>query len=135
VPAEEPRPAEEPPAAEEPRAAEERAAPPRLESVPPVAPSPPVSFPPPPPAPPRREEPPVVTLRPRFAGQPREWNLWELERLAREASRQQPERFEEWSYLFLYLRQYATAEGVLPAEFDGLVRDAFGRLLERSSAG
>jgi hypothetical protein len=34
------------------------------------------------------------------------------------------------SYLFLHLRRFANADGVLPAEFDGLVRDAFGGLLE-----
>ena len=64
------------------------------------------------------------------SSQPREWNLWELERIARAQSRRDPERFEEWSYLFLHLRRYANADGMLPAEFDGLVRDSFGGLLE-----
>jgi hypothetical protein len=41
-----------------------------------------------------------------------------------------PGRTDEWSYLFLHLRGFATARGTLPAEFDGLVRDAFGPLLE-----
>jgi hypothetical protein len=61
---------------------------------------------------------------------PREWNLWDLERIARAQSRRDPERFEEWSYLFLHLRRFATADGMLPAEFDELVREYFGGLLE-----
>ena len=60
----------------------------------------------------------------------REWNVWELESLAREQARLEPERGEEWSYLFVHLRQFADAEGKLPAEFDGLVRESFGELLE-----
>jgi hypothetical protein len=72
---------------------------------------------------------PVVPLWVHSA-QPREWNLWELERIARAQSRRDPERFEEWSYLFLHLRRFANADGMLPAEFDGLVRDSFAGLLE-----
>ena len=63
---------------------------------------------------------------------PRSWNLWDLERIARENARTQPERRDEWSYLFLNLRQFAAADGALPTEFDGLVRESFGGLLERS---
>ena len=65
---------------------------------------------------------------------PRSWNIWDLERLARDGSRFHPERREEWAYLFLHLRQFATADGALPAEFDGLVRESAGGLLERSGA-
>ena len=61
---------------------------------------------------------------------PREWNVWELESLAREQARLEPERGEEWSYLFVHLRQFADAKGKLPSEFDGLVRESFGELLE-----
>lgn len=61
---------------------------------------------------------------------PREWNLWELESLAREQARLEPERGEEWSYLFVHLRQFADVEGKLPSDFDGLVRESFGELLE-----
>jgi hypothetical protein len=60
----------------------------------------------------------------------REWNVWELESLAREQARLEPERGEEWSYLFVHLRQFADAKGKLPSEFDGLVRESFGELLE-----
>jgi hypothetical protein len=103
----------------------------RLRSVrsatpPPPPPEPETSLPPPEPEP---EGAPVVPLWAR-SSQPREWNLWELERIARAQSRRDPERFEEWSYLFLHLRRFANADGMLPAEFDGLVRDSFGGLLE-----
>ena len=68
---------------------------------------------------------------PQRAAQPREWNLWDLERLARAEGSAHPERRDEWSYLFVHLRQFANADGELPREFDSLVRDSFGGLLER----
>jgi hypothetical protein len=77
-----------------------------------------------------RVESPVVAFPPAVA--PRSWNLWDLERIARENTRKQPERRDEWAYLFVHLRQFATADGSLPTEFDGLVRESFGGLLERS---
>jgi hypothetical protein len=98
------------------------------------------SAPPPPPAPePEPEQPPQHQPEPQGApvvplwarsSQPREWNLWDLERIARAQSRRDPERFEEWSYLILHLRGFANADGMLPAEFDELVRENFGGLLE-----
>ena len=72
----------------------------------------------------------VVEFRPRTT-EPREWNLWDLERIAREEVREHPERREEWSYLFLHLREFAQADGSLPTEFDGLVRESFAGMLER----
>jgi hypothetical protein len=72
--------------------------------------------PPPPPAPP-----PVPAAR--------EWNLWDLERRAREQAGNAP-RDEEWSALFTHLRVFANADGVLPKEFDELVRESFGTLIE-----
>jgi outer membrane biosynthesis protein TonB len=72
----------------------------------------------------------VVEFRPRTT-EPRQWNLWDLERIAREEGREHPERREEWSYLFLHLRQFAHADGSLPTEFDGLVRESFADMLER----
>jgi hypothetical protein len=74
-----------------------------------------VAAPPPPPKPP---EP-----------QPREWNLWDLERRARAQAGHTPQQ-EEWSALFTHLRVFATTDGVLPKEFDGLVRESFGELIE-----
>jgi hypothetical protein len=65
-------------------------------------------------------------------GGPREWNLWELEELARAGARRNPERSQEWAYLFVHLRRFADPDGTLPREFDGLVRESFGELLEAS---
>jgi hypothetical protein len=88
------------------------------------------SVPPPPtPAPEHvpEERAPVVNLTARTRG-PRMWNLWELERLAREEF--EGEALEQSRYLFIHLRQFARADGALPLEFDELVRDSFGSLLE-----
>ena len=60
---------------------------------------------------------------------PRQWNLWDLERLTREASGRNPIRDEERSYLLMYLRDFAGPDGELPIDFDGLVRDSFGELV------
>jgi ribonuclease E len=73
---------------------------------------------------------PANVVRMPRSSEPREWNVWELESLAREQARLEPERGEEWSYLFVHLRQFADANGQLPSEFDGLVRESFGELLE-----
>jgi HAMP domain-containing protein len=116
----------EPPAAEEPPPSKRRLQP--VQSAPPPPP-PPAPEPPASPQPPEPQGAPVVPLWAR-SSQPREWNLWDLERIARAQSRRDPEQFEEWSYLCLHLRRFANADGMLPAEFDGLVRDSFGGLLE-----
>ena len=84
-----------------------------------------------PPMPPERVPEPdggaVVDLP--LRGGPREWNLWDLERLARERHGEDPYRDEEWSALFVYLREYASPDGMLPADFDDLIRSSFGELL------
>jgi hypothetical protein len=59
-------------------------------------------------------------------GAPRQWNLWDLERLSREHSGRDDARDEERSYLLIYLRDFAGPDGLLPIDFDGLVRDSFG---------
>lgn len=74
-------------------------------------------LPPLPPAPP--PEPPAVDG-------PRPWNLWDLERIAREQAAGDAARDEERSFLLMYLRDFAAPDGLLPAEFDALVRDSFG---------
>ena len=61
--------------------------------------------------------------------EPREWNVWELERLVREENDADVARQEEWSYLLVYLRDFASPEGTLSADFDALVRESFGELL------
>lgn len=60
---------------------------------------------------------------------PRSWNLWELERLARARSGANPVHDEELSFLLVYLRDFAGTDGVLPIDFDALVRESFGDLL------
>jgi hypothetical protein len=71
---------------------------------------------PPPPAPQRVVE-------------PHRWNLWELERVARDTVGADAARDEEQSFLLMYLREFADPGGMLPATFDGLVREAFGDVL------
>jgi len=60
---------------------------------------------------------------------PREWNLWELERAARDHGGDDVARNEERSYLLMYLREFAGPDGILPADFDALVRESFGDVL------
>ena len=95
-----------------------------LVSVPTPPPLPPPSPSVPEPAPP----PSVVPLVSRDS-RPREWNLWELERLTREVGGKDPVVDEERTYLLMYLREFANADGALPSDFDGLVRDSFGDLI------
>ena len=101
-------------------------------------PTPKIAVAPPPPEPePAPEEPepettpgpePEVAYLP-AAEAPREWNLWELERVARDNATDDVAKNEERAYLLMYLREFAGPDGMLPADFDGLVRDAFGDLL------
>jgi hypothetical protein len=60
---------------------------------------------------------------------PRQWNLWDLERLTRDAAGEDAARDEERTFLLMYLREFAGADGLLPVDFDGLVRDSFGDLV------
>jgi hypothetical protein len=61
---------------------------------------------------------------------PRQWNLWELERLTREHGGGDVAQAEERQFLLMYLREFADSDGQLPVDFDGLVRDSFGELVE-----
>jgi hypothetical protein len=74
-------------------------------------------------------QPPAQTPQPPPPPPAREWNLWDLERLAREQAGNAP-RDEEWAALFTHLRVFANTDGTLPKEFDGLVRESFGELIE-----
>jgi outer membrane biosynthesis protein TonB len=76
----------------------------------------------------------VVAFTPRMLGVPQQWNLWELERVAREQSGADAARDEERSFLLMYLREFADADGVLPTSFDGIVREAFGDVLDTVGA-
>ena len=102
---------------------EPQAAPP---STPEPEPEPaPAAVEPPPPQPP----PAPVVQQPAPQPAPREWNLWELERQAREHAGDAA-RSEEWTALFVHLREFASTEGLLPKEFDGLVRESFAELIQ-----
>ena len=88
---------------------------------------------PPPPASPRAE--PTAGEIAAIRGErtrPREWNVWELEQLARAGAQQHPERSQEWAYLLVHLRQFATPDGALPPDFEGVLRESFGELLKAS---
>jgi hypothetical protein len=125
LPEPEPAPEPAPPAPEpEPPTPEPGAPPPQLRSVP--SPEP---VPPPEPEPVREEVPEPVAYLPRDGGEPREWNIWELERLAREGEGRDPGRDQELAFLLLELRQFANADGQLPVSFDAVVRESFGELL------
>ena len=123
VPEPEPTPEPAPPAPEpQPPTPEPGEPPPQLRSVPP-------------PEPEREPEPeeatapePVVRL-PLDGVEPREWNVWELERLAQAAGGGDPARDEELAFLLLELRQFANADGQLPVDFDPVVRESFGELI------
>ena len=134
-PAREPEPVATP--APPPPPAPEPTPPPQRPPLRPVPPPPPEPAPPPPLQPAAEPVRPaassdVVDLRMRATTQPRRWNLWDLERRARDEVPRDPIRYEEWSYLFVHLRQFATPDGSLPTEFDGLVRESFGELLEHA---
>jgi hypothetical protein len=108
------------------------------EPAPSPAPSRIAAVPSPPPEPEPEPEPEpaparVVAFIPASEG-PREWNLWELERAARDHATDDVVRNEERSYLLMYLREFAGPDGILPTDFDGLVRDAFGDVLHTVGA-
>jgi hypothetical protein len=105
--------------------------PPRIVAVPPPSPEPEPE--PEPEAEPEPEPARVVAFIPANDG-PREWNLWELERAARDHATDDIVRNEERSYLLMYLREFAGPDGILPTDFDGLVRDAFGDVLHTVGA-
>ena len=63
------------------------------------------------------------------SAEPQIWNLGDLERLTREASGSDAVRDEERTFLLMYLREFAGPDGLLPIDFDGLVRDSFGELV------
>src|SRR5437588_1952928 len=101
--------------------------PPRLVSVPEPAPAPapaPVRVPAIEPEP--EPTPAAAVIR---IGGPRQWNVWDLERVAREHAGGDPVADEERTFLLMYLRDFAGADGLLPADFDALIRQSFGGLV------
>jgi hypothetical protein len=129
--------APEPPAAPEPQAVPEPAPPapvpepepaaerPALAAVPELEPEPELA-----PEPPPEPAPAPSTVVPIGVGAgPRQWSLWDLERLTREHAGSDPLHNEERQFLLLYLREFADGDGLLPVDFDGLVRESFGELV------
>jgi hypothetical protein len=98
---------------------------PSVESPPPAAA--PTSAEPEPVAEPAAGAPPPVGKQ--RSGGPRRWNLWELERAARDRPVTASAEAEERSLLLLHLRRFAAPDGLLPVEFDALVRHAFPSLV------
>ena len=80
------------------------------------------------PEPVQAEDPRVVVALP-VAQEPRQWNVWDLERLKRASAGIDAAQDDERTYLLLYLREYADPNGLLPLDFDGLVRESFGDLV------
>ena len=56
------------------------------------------------------------------------WSIWTLERLARETGE------DELVFLVTELHDYADIDGLLPVQFDPLVRESFGRFLGSAAA-
>ena len=101
--------------------------PPRLVSVPEPEPEPePVRVPAIEPEPEPEPTPAAAVIR---IGGPRQWNVWDLERVVREHAGGDPVADEERTFLLMYLRDFAGADGLLPADFDDLVRQSFGGLV------
>jgi hypothetical protein len=120
VPEPEPTPEPAPPAPEpQPPTPEPGEPPPQLRSVPPPEPE----------REPEPEDAGAVVRLPLDGAEPREWNVWELERLAQAAGGGDPARDEELAFLLLELRQFANADGQLSVDFDPVVRESFGELI------
>ena len=62
------------------------------------------------------------------AGSGTQWSVWTLEEVVRDNA---PEN-DELAFLTVSLRDFADANGLLPAGFDPLVRESFGSLLPRA---
>jgi hypothetical protein len=64
---------------------------------------------------------------------PRRWDVRLLERFANALGTTDPARGQALTYLLYELRPYSTADGLLPLEFDELVRNEFGSGLGRET--
>jgi hypothetical protein len=65
---------------------------------------------------------------PRFAG---DWDIFELTQLMGEHEQQDPIRRVEREQVLYFLREHTSLDGRIPPEFDGLIRETFGELLDR----
>ena len=58
------------------------------------------------------------------------WNVNDLERAVAAQSNASAEQAEEWSTYLFFLREHASSDGALPPQFDGLVEDVFGSVVD-----
>jgi capsular polysaccharide biosynthesis protein len=58
------------------------------------------------------------------------WNINELDALVAEKGDAHPAHVEEWRAYLFFLRDHASADGELPAQFDPLIAEIFGALIE-----
>ena len=84
---------------------------------------------------PQPEPEPVAEVVPLWAGaltggQPVQWNVWSLENAVKEHAHD----YIEIGYMVVYLRDFAKPDGMLPIDFDSLVRESFGHVLALSRA-
>ncbi len=57
------------------------------------------------------------------------YNLQALEKLVEEKQHEFPERADDWTSHLFFLREYAAADGTVPATFDWLIQDTFAELV------
>jgi hypothetical protein len=65
---------------------------------------------------------------PRFAGG---WDIFELTRLMAEYEHQDPIKHAEREQILYFLREHTSLDGRIPPEFDGLIEEIFGELVDR----
>jgi hypothetical protein len=96
----------------------------------------PAPSPPPPPPEPVPVPEPVATPEPAPERITRAgaWNVNDLERAVGAQSNATAEQAEEWSTYLFFLREHASSDGALPPQFDGLVEDVFGSVVDYGSS-
>ena len=57
------------------------------------------------------------------------WNMNDLDALVTANGESHPDQLEEWRTYLFFLRDHASIDGDLPAQFDSLIEDVFGAVL------
>jgi hypothetical protein len=60
----------------------------------------------------------------------RRWGLWELDRLVEDYGDVDPTRMEERRAVLYFLRDHAALDGSIPPEFEAVVLETFGDLID-----
>lgn len=63
-----------------------------------------------------------------ISGPATRWSVWDLEDMAKKSAGGDAAADEDRFFLLLHLREFAGADGLLPTNFDALVRESFGEL-------